>query len=175
MFAFLIACGLILGLLATLAGLNRRDEVAGLGQEIRYDDFAFSVQEVRKTRTLGNSTAQGIYYIVNLKVANHATRLNFEFKPASPVLIGHDGRRYRASFEPQQAIESNGDAGDACAAPIPPGSSCVKQVVFDVPDDVSDLRLKISSAGLAGDILDTIFYGRKVIRLELNEQESMAR
>ena len=102
MFAFLIGIGLIFGVLATLAGLNRRDEVAGLRQEIQYDDFAFSVQAVRKSHTLGSSTAKGIYYIVSLKVANHARRVNFEFKPASPVLISQDGRRYHVSSEPRR-------------------------------------------------------------------------
>ena len=166
MFALLIGGGIVFGLLATLAALNRRDEVAGLRQEIKYDDFAFSVEGVRKSRTLGDSTAQGVFYIVSLKVANHAKRVNFEFKPASPVLISQDGRQYRVSSKP--APESVTHAGNRCAAPIPPGSSCVKEVVFDVPPDVSDPRLKISSAGLAGEILDTIFYGRKVIRLESN-------
>jgi hypothetical protein len=171
----LIGGVLVFGLLATLASLNRRDEVAGLRQEILYDDFAFSVQDVRKSRTVGSVSAKGVFYIVTLKVANHDRRVSFEFKPTSPMLISEDGQQFRVSSESQHALSSDSGAGDACAAPIPPGSYCVKEVVFDVPDDVPVPWLKISRGGLAGDILDTIFYGKKVISLDTNQQESLAR
>jgi hypothetical protein len=173
--ALLLGGGLVFGSLAALAGINRRDEVAGLRQEIQYDDFAFSVQGVRKSRTVGSVAAKGVFYIVTLKVANRARRVSFKFKPTSPMLISEDGKQFRVSSESQRALATDIAAGDACAAPIPPGSFCVKEVVFDVPDDVSVPWLKISRGGLAGDILDTIFYGRKVISLDTNEQESLAR
>ena len=169
--AIMIGCGLLFGLLATLAALNRHDQVAGFNQEIQYDDFAFSVQGVRTARTVGDSTAQGIYYVVTLKVANHAKRVNYEFKPESPVLVAGDGKQYRVSFEAQEALDAANRAGNACSAPIPPGSSCTKEVVFDVAPDIADPRLRVSTGGLAGDILDTIFYGKKVIVLDPQEHE----
>ena len=167
--AIVIGCGLLFGLLATLAALNRHDQVAGFNQEIQYDDFAFSVQSVRTTRSIGDSTAQGLFYIVTLKVANHAKRVNYEFKHDSPVLVAGDGRQYRVSFEAQGALDSASGAADPCATPIPSGSWCTKEVVFDVAPDTTDLRLRVSTGGLAGDILDTIFYGKKVIRLDPQE------
>jgi len=166
--AIVIGCGLIFGLLATLAVLNRHDQVATFNQEIQYDDFAFSVQGVRTTRTLGSSTARGVYYVVMLKIANHAKRVNYEFKPDSPVLVAGDGKQYRISSEAQRVLDSGGSA-DTCITPIPPGSSCTKEVVFDVAPDITDPRLRVSTGGLAGDILDTIFYGKKVIKLDPQE------
>ena len=167
--AIVIGCGLIFGLLATLAALNRRDQVAGFNQEIQYDDFAFSVQGVRTTRTLGDSTANGVYYVVTLKIANHAKRVDYEFKPDSPVLVAGGGKQYRVAFVAQGVLDSASGAADPCAAPIPPGSSCTKEVVFDVAPDITDPRLRVSTGGLAGDILDTIFYGKKVIMLDPQE------
>jgi hypothetical protein len=167
--AIVIGCGLLFGLLATLAVLNRHDQVAGFNQEIRYDDFAFSVQEVRTTRSIGDSTAQGVFYVVTLKVANHAKRVDYEFKRDSPVLVAGDGKQYRVSFEAQADLESASGAGHMCVTPIPPGSSCTKEVVFDVAPDITDPRLRVSTGGLAGDILDTIFYGKKVIVLDPQE------
>ena len=167
--AIVIGCGLIFGLLATLAALNRHDQVAGFNQEIQYDDFAFSVQGVRTTRSIGDSTAQGVYYVVTLKVANHAKRVDYEFKCDSPVLVAGDGRHYRVSFEAQGVLDSASGAADLCATPIPPGSSCTKEVVFDVAPDITEPRLRVSTGGLAGDILDTIFYGKKVIMLNSRE------
>ena len=169
MIAVMIGCGLLFGLLATLAALNRHDEVAGFNQEIQYDDFAFSVQAVRTARSVGDSTAQGIYYVVTLKVSNHARRVDYTFKPDSPVLVASDGKQYRVSVEAQEALDSAGGTGDRCAAPIPAGSSCIKEIVFDVAPDITDPRLKVSTGGLAGDILDTIFYGMKVIKLDPRE------
>jgi hypothetical protein len=101
--------------------------------------------------------------------------VSFEFKPTSPMLISKDGRQFRVSSEPRQALITGVGGTDACAAPIPPGSFCIKEVVFDVPDDLHVPWLKISSGGLAGDILDTIFYGRKVISLDAGYEESLAR
>jgi hypothetical protein len=167
--AIVIGCALLFGLLATLAALNRRDQVAGLNQEIQYDDFAFSVQGVRTTRTLGDSTAQGVYYVVTLKIANHAKRVDYEFKRDSPVLLAGDGKQYRVSFDAQRVLDSARGAGDSCVTPIPPGSSCTKEVVFDVAPDITDPRLRVSTGGLAGDILDTIFHGKKVIMLDPQE------
>jgi hypothetical protein len=168
MLVLLIGGGLLFGLFATVAALIRRDEVVTFNQEIQYDDFAFSVQRVRQTRTIGGLTAQGIYYVVTLKVANYAKRVSYEVKPTIPIVVGEDGRPHRVSFDAQEAFES-AHSGDPCREPIPPGASCVKEVVFDVPEGLKDPRLRISTGGLAGDILDTIFYGRKVIRLEPEE------
>ena len=165
----LICCGLLFGLLATLAALNRRDQVAGFNQEIQYDDFAFSVQGVRTTGSIGDSTAEGVYYVVTLKIANHAKRVDYEFKPDSPVLVAGDGKQYRISFEAQKVLDSVSGAGNPCVTPIPPGSSCTKEVVFDVAPHITDPRLRVSTGGLAGDILDTIFYGKKVIMLDPKE------
>src|SRR5262245_51244576 len=128
----LVAMGLLFGLLATLAALNRHDEVASLNQEIQYDDFAFSVREVRKMQSIGPSTAQGIYYVVSLKVANHARRVDYEFKPESPLLVSEDGRQYRISSEGQRALDSTTVRDEPCTYPIPAGSYCVKEIVFDV-------------------------------------------
>ena len=169
MIVVLIGCGLLFGLLATLAARNRRDQVAGFNQEIQYDDFAFSVQSVRTAHTIGDSTAQGVYYIVTLKVANHARRVNYEYKRDSPVLVGGDGKVYHVSNDTLEGLDSTIRLGDRCTAPIPPGSSCTKEVVFDVAPDITDPRLKVSTGGLAGDILDTIFYGKKVIKLDQQE------
>ena len=162
----MICCGLLFGVLATLAALNRHDEVAAFNQEIQYDDFAFSVTGVRTTHTIGDSVAQGVYYVVTLKVSNHARRVDYEYKRDSPVLVGGDGRQYHVAFDAQESLDSSRDSDGLCSGPIPAGSSCTKEVVFDVAPDITDPRLRVSTGGLAGDILDTIFYGKKVIVLD---------
>ena len=173
-YAIAIVVGLLICLLAALAALNRRDEVAGFNQEIRYDDSAFSVLAMRKTEALGTLHPQGVYYVVTLKVTNHAKRVDYEFKADSPVLVGSDGRQYRVSSDAQRMLVSQNGGHDSCAAPIPPGTACTKEVAFDAPADLDNPRLKFSEGGLAGDILDTIFYGKKFIKLEQGGQQGLA-
>jgi len=49
-----IVAAIGVSLVAMLAVLNRKDQTVGLNQEIQYDDFAFSVQGVRKMSSLGS-------------------------------------------------------------------------------------------------------------------------
>ena len=163
------AAGVSLLLAWVLAAWSRSAKVVGWNQEIQYDDFAFSVLGVRQAPTLGadddQQAARGVFYVVTLKVANHARRVNYIFKPTSPILLDASGREYVVSPQGQRALDSAGSSG-GCAAPIPPGSSCMTDVVFDVPADVSDPQVRISTGGPLGDLLDDMFYGKLRIRLQ---------
>ena len=161
-----IVAAIGISLLAVLALLNRRDQAVGLNQEIQYDDFAFSVLGLRKANALGKDDSQaagGVYYVVTIKIVNHAVRVDYTFKKKSAVLIDDQGREFHISPSGQQAIESI--QGQRCSSPIPAGASCVIDVVFDVPKIANISQLRISGGGLAGDILDVIFYGKKRIEL----------
>jgi hypothetical protein len=159
------AAAIGVSMLAMLAILNRRDQFVGLNQEIQYDDFAFSIQGVRKTDSLGNGefkvTPQGLYYIITLKVANHAKRVDYRFRYESAKVIDVDDTQFGFSPAGQRALESA--TGKLCADPIPAGASCSTEVVFDLPADAELKHFRISEGGLAGDILDVIFYGKKRI------------
>lgn len=163
--AILAAIGI--SLLAVLALLNRRDQTVGLNQEIQYDDFAFSVVAARTASALGKSDSQvptGVYYVVTIKVSNHAKRVDYTFKRNSAVLVDSLGREFRVSKTGQQALETT--QGQQCLAPIPAGASCTIDVVFDLPVDARLSQLRVSEGGLAGDILDVVFFGKKRIALE---------
>jgi hypothetical protein len=155
--------GLIVAFLASVAALNRKNQIVGLNQEIQYDDFAFSVLDVEKKFSVGQKQAQGVYYLVVLKVANHARRIDYTFDPASAILVDDQGREFHLSTEGQSPPESTQIR--ECDAPIPAGLSCVKLLVFDVPRDFRNPCLRISEGGVVGDVLDTIFYGTKRIQL----------
>ncbi|HKA21730.1 MAG TPA: DUF4352 domain-containing protein [Blastocatellia bacterium] len=156
-----------ISLLAMLAVLNRRDQFVGLNQEIQYDDFAFSVQGVRTTNSLGSgefrTRPQGLYYIISLKIANHAKRVDFRFKYESAKLIDIEDKQFGLSPAGQRALEA--ETGKRCDKPIPAGASCVTEVVFDLPADAELKHFRISEGGLVGDILNVIFYGKKRIEL----------
>lgn len=155
-------------LLMIVAALNRRDQMVGLNQEIQYDDFAFSVIGVRKADAIGigdaEAKAAGAFYVVTLKIANHAKRVDYKPQRASAILIDAKGREFFQSESGQAALEAM--QGSRCYDPIPAGASCVTELVFDVPSDSNISQLRISEGGLVGDILDIIFFGKKRIELE---------
>jgi len=161
--------GLIaLSLLALLALVNRRDQRLGLSEEIQVDDFGFSVLSVRKVDALGTgdstSKPRGTYYIVALKIANHAKRVDYKFKTSSAVLVDESGRQYLFSTEGLAALQSV-DQASLCAEPIPAGASCVTEVVFDLPREARLSHLRIAFGGMIGDLLERVFWGNKVIEL----------
>ena len=163
--AILAAIGL--SLLAVLALLNRRDQTVGLNQEIQYDDFAFSVLGVRQQDGLGKSdstASNGVYYVVTIKIANHAKRVDYTFKKNSAVLVDAAGREFHLSRTGQEALESI--EGRQCGDAIPAGASCLADIVFELPASARVTQFRVSEGGLAGDILDVVFYGKKRIALE---------
>jgi hypothetical protein len=171
--AVLAGFGLIL--LWLLGAQSKRELVVGLNQEIQFDDFAFSALGTRKGAALGNEAAQkpseGVYYIVTLKVANHAKRVDFQLKQTTAVLIDGAGKEYYISAPGQAALDSTLSQKDACKEALPAGASCVTELVFDVPADISNPHIKMSF-GKIGDFLDSIFYGKRKIALEPESQAS---
>lgn len=165
---FLIVAVIGASLLATLALLNRRDETVSLNHEIQYDDFAFSVLSVRRAEFLGNGESvvkpAGFFYIVALKIANHAVRVDYKYKRHCALLVDERGKEYSPSPEGQPALEATLSSAELCSAPIPAGASCVTEVVFDVPAGVRVSQLRITFGPIA-DIFDPIFSGRKRIAL----------
>jgi len=134
-----IAAAVGASLLAMLAVLSRTDQTVGLYQEIQYDDFAFSVQDVRNASSLGNGESQ-------------ATQA---------------GREFRLSENGQRALEAT--QGAKCSGPIPAGASCTTKLAFEVPENVHVPMRRISEGGTFGDILDFVFYGTKRIALGSSE------
>jgi hypothetical protein len=44
---------------------------------------------------------------------------------------------------------------------VGPGQNLVTPLVFDVPDDAGDVRLKLVFGGAVGEVLDYVFLGRR--------------
>jgi hypothetical protein len=167
----MIVAAVGVSLLAMLAVLNRHDQTVGVNQEIQYDDFAFSVQSGRKARALGGgesqTTAQGVYYVVTLKIANHAKRVDYTFKPGAAILVDDAGREFHLSEDGQRSLEAT--QSNRCNGPIPAGASCTTEIAFEVPENTRLASLRISEGGSIGDILDFVFYGTKRIALEASK------
>lgn len=174
--AITVLAGFGLVLLWLLGAQSKREMIVGLNQEIRFDDFAFSALGSRKAGTLGaadgQKSAEGLYYVITIKVANHAKRVDFQFDPSTAVLVDRAGKEYHVSARGQAALDSTRSQKDACAEALPAGASCITEIVFDVPADITNPHLKMSFGGKVGEFLDTIFYGKRKIALEPEGQAS---
>ena len=134
---------IVLGLAAGGAWMAfvRRDRVAPQGEELLFDDFGFSVKDVRRSKT-----ASGTSWIVDLQVANHAKRVGYKLDNHQAVIVDEQGRMFTEVGSPPPIAE------------LPHGESCITRLVFDVPDDAKDPRLKIRF-GAIGSALDYVLLG----------------
>lgn len=175
-----IAGVIFLAALALLFTWRMRPEnaiVVAPGGEIRYDDFAFSVDGVRRAKALGEDgaqiEAQGEFVVVTLGVHNHAKRVDFTFRPEIVRLVVDGGAQGDANSDAQDSAEYTAApaalpalaAANGCTRPIAAGSSCTTELAFDVPAGTRGLRIRLQFSGLFFDAIDTLVNGRTSLAL----------
>jgi hypothetical protein len=164
----LVILVLVLLGVGALALMNRRDQVASVNEEIRYDDFGYAVTGARYEKVIGTGAAamapRGTFCIVTLDVRNHAQRVGYRFDPKIAVLTDDQGHEFDNAPRARSLLNEQG-GGDPCAGEVAAGQSCTTDLVFDVPEDSRGLMLRLSYANALTDLLDTVFWGRKRIRL----------
>jgi hypothetical protein len=142
--------GLYAALLLAVA-LSSREAVVPLHHEKFFCDvdcdLAFSVAEVRTTKSLGQSTAKGIYYVVSVKARSDAVQARVRLGSAVARVITDGGRAFEVSREGQAALDRTQDAGIPLTRELDPGTSRVTELVFDLPTDARNPRLLIGGGG----------------------------
>ncbi|MFQ5664090.1 MAG: hypothetical protein ACE5HL_09675 [Terriglobia bacterium] len=120
--------------------------------------LAYSVAEVTTTKTLGppaqQTTAQGIFYVVTLKIwldertisAQRARGLPLRPNRRAVAVVDESGRRYRPSVEGQQALERSQGPSVPLTRPLRPGESYTSVFVFDLPAESRNRRLLVATA-----------------------------
>jgi hypothetical protein len=161
----------LLGTITLVGGVAylRQNRLVNVGEEIRYDDFGFTVRGVTKSKTVGSKDqpvrAYGTFWIVDLDVRNHAKRVSYRMESHVPLLVDERGRELPVSGRGQGALDAQYDLETSYDAMKPssvgPGQNLVTPLVFDVPDDAGDVRLKLVFGGAVGEVLDYVFLGRR--------------
>lgn len=129
-----------------------------------------SVTDVRRTKTIGDRTANGEFYVVTVKVFSDAKRETLGFGGLKLHVIDADGKRYPHVPEVEKPDEW-------FTRPVPAGSSFEREVVFDLPVDVQNPRLDMHDdqslvEKLLVDDEDSIFHKRNYFKL--SEQTAFA-
>ena len=141
----------------SLAG---REKVLARGEEKNFCEIdchlAYSIANVRQTKTLGTSpnqfTAQGLYTVVTLKTRFDETTIassrgNGLLYPNGRVLTLTDDRGNQHA--PANALDASQTSGTPLTAPLRPGESYTTEVVFDLPADVKSATLLINEGDFA--------------------------
>jgi hypothetical protein len=163
----LIAALLLFVILSVILG-TRRNVTAGLNVPIRYDDFVFTVTSAEKAipfRDDPKAARALVEYRVALQVTNRAKRVNFQFRDGWAVLFDQSGRSYPASADVPPPRDGEAPSGPTAVPLLPPGASLTRQLVFRVPAYTEWPRLRIMMGGRVGDVLETMFFGRKQFQL----------
>jgi hypothetical protein len=151
-----------------VVSLASRDRSLALSEEKHICEvdchLAYSVLAVHRARTLAGRTAQGMFYVVTVRVRFDESTIapHRGMGPLTPnsryvAIIDRQGRRYGAPV-------------DALKRPLTPGASYTTEFVFDLPPDAQDPRLILASADAETRWVigheNGFFHGKTLFRLE---------
>lgn len=133
-----------------------RENVLARGQEKHFCEIdchlAYSITDVRQTKTLGNAPDQvaagGMFRVVTLKTRFDETTTSLNrgdglLYPNSRIVavIDERGRKYFPSSEGQKALERSQAAGTPLTNPLRPGETYTTTLAFDLPNDIGNPTL----------------------------------
>jgi hypothetical protein len=136
------------------------------GAEMVFADFGFAVERTTLADRLGppdhDVEASGRYVCVDLRVLNHMQAGDYAFRDGAALLVDGQGRTFRVDAAATRAARG----GDPTGTAIPPGGSGVIQLVFDVPDDATGLRMRFDLGSPIENLLEAAFDGQRSLALE---------
>ena len=151
-----------------MLGLNEPKEFCGFYLDCH---MHASVSGVRKTKTIGDRTAKGEFYIVKVRIFSDAKRVDLGLLAPKLFVIDENGKGY-------PRVEDAENPEPPFDKQIPAGGSFEKEVVFDLPAEVKSARLDVAEGigidkaiefVLVGDE-DSILHQRSYFKLEPQTQ-----
>lgn len=131
---------------------NKEEAVAKLNDTVTDKDLAFTATNVAKVKSLGNSytkkDAQGTFYVITLNVKN-VGKETATIDSSMIKITDSQGRKFDRSIEGQTAKGLSQGKVDMFLQQVQPGLSVTGDIVFDLPDDATDLKLLVKG-GLFG-------------------------
>jgi hypothetical protein len=161
----------VLGLVAVAMVLLavRRDRVLKTGETLQFDDFFFTIRDVKRSSPLA-SKASGVppmvEYVVTMTVDNRAMRVPFTFSSTAVAIVEQtEGRHYVVNPVAQAAHEHAKGTAFADPLVLKAGESATRDYVFRIPAEVVAPRMRIAPGGWSGYIIDRLLTGNKEFQL----------
>jgi hypothetical protein len=174
-FRCLIVVAVYFGVLI-IVSLVSPQRVLPIGEDWCFDDWCVAVDGVEFVAEAGPKEnavrAKGVFFVVQLRLSNHARGRDQRAGSAAVYLIDGFGHRYDVSNEGQLAYEALHGPAPPLTVTIPVGQSVNTVRVFDVPDDVREVGLTVehpvgfSPGNLVIGDQSSLFHKRTVIRLK---------
>ncbi|MDQ3800162.1 MAG: DUF4352 domain-containing protein [Acidobacteriota bacterium] len=111
-----------------------------------------SVSGVRKTKTIGDKTAGGEFYIVKVRVFSNARRAALGLRAPEIYVIDDGGKRY-------ERVEAVENPAPPFERKIPAGAGFEREVVFDLPADVKNPRLDVAEGIGVNRVIEAVLIG----------------
>lgn len=133
------------------------DKLLARGEEKYFCEIdchlAYSITDVRETKTLDGMTANGMFRVITIKTrfdenTISQTRGNAPLQPNSRVMtvISDDATKYSPAA--LSALDASQLAGTPFTHPLRPGETYTTTVVFDLPEGVRNPTLLIQEGNL---------------------------
>ena len=132
-----------------------------------------AVTEIRRTKTLGDKTADGEFYIVKVKVSSDAKRATLGLLTVEAKVVDDENREFSRDAEAETGLGEQ----PPFERRVSPAENFEKEIVFDLPTDATNPRLDIREGYgidhaievvLIGDE-DSIFHKRNLFKLDANQ------
>jgi hypothetical protein len=128
-----------------------------------------AVSAVRRVKTIGNKTANGVFYIVTVNVFSNASRATLGLLTVDAHVVDVAGRTYTRDLTAEEALAPQPDF----ERQVGPNEHFDKEIVFDLPVDVAQPKLDIREGygidhaieSVLIDDEDSIFHARNYFKL----------
>ena len=135
-----------------------------------------SVVGTRRTRTIGDRTAEGEFYVVTVKVFSDAGRASLGLLAVDAHVVDAGGNKYTRDM----AAESELDPQPAFETVVGPEEGFTKEIVFDLPAAVRGPQLDIKEGLAIDNFLEAFLIGdedsllHKRTYFDISEQNAVA-
>jgi len=147
-YLFLLFCGSFFSVERTLS----------LGEPKEFCGFYFdchlhtAVVDVRRTKTIGDKTANGEFYVLKVKVSSDARRAELGLHNPQFAVVDADNKKYGR-------VEDLTVSGNSFERKVPAGGAFEDEIVFDLPADIKSPRLDISEGNVVARIIESVVIG----------------
>jgi hypothetical protein len=132
------------------------------------------VTNVRQTKTVNQKTAEGNFYIVTVKVFSNAKQATLGLTAPRVRVVDATGKTFERSTDAEQELAGNSIKFDKQVGPQ--GDYFVKEIVFDLPNDMKNPKLEFTEGYAIDRVLEMFLIGdedsmfHKPTRLSLEQQ-----
>jgi hypothetical protein len=118
-------------------------------QDLCSDEMCFTVVDVKTAEQLGTVRANGLFYVVTVRVSNHG-RGRAQSERGLRALLWSDGHRFEVSEQGQRAWQAVHPSSLPLTSRVQPGESVLSDQVFEIEPQVADPGLVLSNGFTPG-------------------------